>query len=657
MLHGVRPALLMASMVAAGCQCGDLTLRLSGPDLMLRTSTTRYVVSVIGPEAQPGEGVVTISSDVGSLREGAAVTLDRTGSASVEFSCAPTDDPACAGDVAILAASWRRERVERRVRLVDELPVNNTGGGPSGGGPSGGGLAGGGAGGGATGGGTSGGAAGGSSTSIADGGACAPGSNLSSLGCEFLVAPVPPELATRGSCYAVVLANGGAETVEVRVERGGLALLPYTYAWLLRGSDAGLPSYTRLQSQGAAALLPSNEVAVLFLANEARDAGSGTACPHPAAVSQSFQVTGPAVLNSFRITTSGPVAAYDIYPYGGAASYVASASLLLPTTAWGTTSVGLTPAPPTGPYEPYLQIIATEDQTMTLIESPVAIVGVGPVMGSPARQVVPRWLRQGEVLQLQQAEQLAGAVVRSSKPVAVWGGHACMYLPNTVPACDSAHQQLPPVKHLGNEYVAVRPPSRTSGPEQALWRFAGTTTFTQLTYTPPVPGAPTRLDPGQVVEFWAPGPFVVSSQDVQHPFIATQLMRGGSAVGGLGDPDFVLLVPPGQFLTSYLFFTDHTYANTHLIFVRRQTMNGTFEEVTLDCGAPLSWQPVSPRFQYAIRSWRRGDLGGCTNGIRRASSVEPFGLTVWGTDTYVSYAYPAGMGVVQLNAVDPDPIQ
>ena len=34
----------------------------------------------------------------------------------------------------------------------------------------------------------------------------------------------------------------------------------------------------------------------------------------------------------------------------------------------------------------------------------------------------------------------------------------------------------------------------------------------------------------------------------------------------------------------------------------------------------------------------------------------PFGLTVWGTDSYVSYAYPAGMGVNQLNAVDPDPI-
>ncbi|MBL8919848.1 MAG: IgGFc-binding protein [Myxococcaceae bacterium] len=647
----MRALPLAACLAVLGCECGGVTLRLSGPDVMLRTGTARFVVSVIDEEARPGEGQVRVSSDLGSLREGAAVTLDRAGAATVEFSCAPSDDPACAGDVAVLEASWRRQRVERRVRLVDELPVNNTGGGSATGGGS---TGGGSTGGGSTGGGSSGSFDGGSS--IADGGACTPGANLSSLGCEFLVAPVPPEVATEGSCYAVVLANGGAETVEVRVERGGLALFPFSYAFLLRGADGGQPSYTSLQSQGSAALLPSNEVAVLFLARET--GAGGTACPRAAAVSQPFQVTGPAVLDAFRITTSGPVAAYDIYPYGGAPSHVTSASLLLPTTAWATTSVGLTPAPPTGPYNPFLQIFATEDLTMTFIESPVAIVGGGPVVGSPARQVVGRLLRRGEVLQLQQAEQLGGAVVRSSRPVAVWGGHACMYLPNPVPACDSAHQQLPPVRHLGSEYVAVRPPSRASTGEDALWRFAGTTAATLLTYTPPVQGAPTRLDPGQVVEFWAPGPFVVRAQDQQHPFLATQLMRGGQSVGGLGDPEFVLLVPPGQFLSSYLFFTDHTYANTHLVFTRRQTMNGTFEAVTLDCGAPLSWQPTGdPRFQYAIRSWRRGESGGCTNGIRRASSPEPFGLTVWGTDSWVSYAYPAGMGVAELNTIDPDPIQ
>src|SRR5262249_1375410 len=41
------------------------------------------------------------------------------------------------------------------------------------------------------------------------------------------------------------------------------------------------------------------------------------------------------------------VSAYDILPYGGALSYLPSAELLLPTTAWGTNYVAAGPQPST----------------------------------------------------------------------------------------------------------------------------------------------------------------------------------------------------------------------------------------------------------------------------------------------------------------------
>lgn len=647
--------LVVAWAVAQACQCGPpLTLRLSGPDLVQRGATARFSVSVVDAEGRPGAGAAGLMSDVGSLRDGTEVVLDETGTTSVTFTCAPDDDPGCTGAEALLEAWWKGQRVEKRVRLVDELPTIGFGGGSAGGGSAQAGgftSAGGSAAGGAT--------AGGTATTIADGGACDDADGgLSSLGCEFLVAPVPPENTTRGSCWAVVLANGGSQTVEVRVERGGSRMPTTTWAQLLTANNLGQPVYTPLRTSGSAALLPPDQVAVLFLADERASGSLYVGCPVPAAITHPFQVSGTAVMQAFRISTSGPVAAFDIYPYGGARSAVASASLLLPTTSWGTTSVGVTPAPQLGTLHPYLQIYAIEDTTDLRIEAPVDIVGAGRVPGSVARQVVPRTLHRGEVLQLQQPEELGGAIVRSSRPVAVWGGHACMMVPTGTWACDSAHQQVPPVAHLGTEYVAVRPPSRSAGDEDALWRFVGTTAGTALTYLPAVPGAPPMLAAGQVVEFRAPGPFVVRSQDPQHPFLATQLMRGATGVPGtLGDPDFVLLVPPGQYLSSYLFFTDHTYANTHLVFVRR-AVGSSFADVTLDCGGPLTWRPlVDPRFQYATRSWTRAGSNGCANGIHRASSAEPFGLTVWGTDSFVSYAYPAGMGVNRLNAVDPDPIQ
>ena len=43
--------------------------------------------------------------------------------------------------------------------------------------------------------------------------------------------------------------------------------------------------------------------------------------------------------------------------------------------------------------------------------------------------------------------------------------------------------------------------------------------------------------------------------------------------------------------------------------------------------------------------------GKCNNGLHTIKSAAPFGLTVWGWDQYVSYAYPAGASVQPINTV------
>jgi hypothetical protein len=123
-----------------------------------------------------------------------------------------------------------------------------------------------------------------------------------------------------------------------------------------------------------------------------------------------------------------------------------------------------------------------------------------------------------------------------------------------------------------------------------------------------------------------------------------------------GDAETVNVVPPEQYLDSYLFLTDSTYSNTHLVFVRRKNSSGMFEDVTLDCAGTLTgWQPVGNGGKYEVT---RIDLvaggmpqGKCNNGVHTATSTGPFGLTVWGWDSAVSYAYPAGMSTLPINTV------
>ena len=68
-----------------------------------------------------------------------------------------------------------------------------------------------------------------------------------------------------------------------------------------------------------------------------------------------------------------------------------------------------------------------------------------------------------------------------------------------------------------------------------------------------------------MVEFTSAGPWVVASQDEDHPFYLGSYMTGGKAYGGVGDPEWVNVIPAPQYLREYVFFTDPTYPETHLV--------------------------------------------------------------------------------------------
>ncbi|GMV14612.1 MAG: IgGFc-binding protein [Polyangiaceae bacterium] len=216
--------------------------------------------------------------------------------------------------------------------------------------------------------------------------------------------------------------------------------------------------------------------------------------------------------------------------------------------------------------------------------------------------------------------------------------------------------------------------------------MVGAVDGTTLTWEPAPPaGAPSSLAQGQVAQFSAPGPFVVRSQDDHHPFYMSAHMTGAglydpqqqnpsAKADGRGDAEFVNVIPPGEYLDRYVFFTDPTYPETNLVIVRVKDQNG-FEDVTLDCAGVLTgWKPVgtSGSFEYTYFDLVRHNFesqGGCNNGRREMSSKLPFGLTVWGwgsADTgqqfqgfytqYVSYAYPGGASVAPINEVFVPPI-
>ena len=497
--------------------------------------------------------------------------------------------------------------------------------------------------------------------------------NDTSNGCDFYAVEMDTTPEATGVCYAVFIVNQWktGEPARLEVTLGGRALPVEQFARIPTGTGTGITYGPYDVNAG----LPANQVAILFLSRDPDHVGDPRPTPDdPALIANCPPGVTPAIVgdaalhgtgtgSAFHIQTNVPVVAYQMLPYGGGQARVTGATLLLPTSAWDTDYVVADAYQAPNPQfismpraGPTTVVIASRDATSVRIKPTAAIGGAGSV-------------------------------------------------PITTMRADHGEQMLPPVRALGSEYVAVRYRNRGATEETVPWRIVGTVDGTQLTYDPPQPAAPRTIDAQQWVEFDEPGPFVVRSQDANHPFYVASYMTGGCGapattdtgvavcpgddgpLKGFGDPEFLNVVPPAQYLPRYTFFTDPTYPETNLVIVRvRDQQTGAMPDVTLDCAGVLGgWQPVgnSGTYEMTRTDLSTGDfqgVGACDNGVhtiagslaRATGGVPPtplVGVTIWGwgndvtwpTDQtaadetnpkftrWVSYGYPAGANFKPLN--------
>jgi len=515
--------------------------------------------------------------------------------------------------------------------------------------------------------------------------------NDTSNGCEFWAVEMDTTPEAEGVCYAVFVVNQWktGEPAKIEVSQGGKVLPIASFARIPQGHGAGL----KYAPFDPAAGLPKNEIAILFLSRDPNATSDPTsndprvlaACPQGVtpAIAADASLHGTGKGNAFHIKTNVPVVAYQMLPYGGGSARVTGSTLLVPTNAWDVNYVvaDAYQAPPMIVEDragPTTVVIASQDGTHVTMKPTTTILAGSGVATTVAGTSGTYTLDQGQYLQVTQRPELTGTAVQADKPIAVIGGSTLMDLPLSTLRADSAEQMLPPIRALGSEYVAVRYRNRALGSEESVpWRIVGVVDGTQLTYEPSTPGgAPTAIAAQQLAEFSAPGPFVVRSQDAQHPFYVASYMTGGQPYDGTGDPEFVNVIPPAQFLPRYTFFTDPTYPETNLVVVRaRDATTGAMPDVVLDCAGLLSgWTAVGTSAQYEMT---RVDLstgnfqgvGGCDNGVHVIQSTTTnaaFGVTVWGWGSgitwppddetnplftrWVSYGYPAGANFKPLNA-------
>ena len=480
----------------------------------------------------------------------------------------------------------------------------------------------------------------------------------SSIGCEYYATLMPQY---KNACFAAFVANTWSKPAHLQVSYQGKSLPVATFARIPSGFGPGL-TYKAYNDQLG---IPAGEVVILFLAGSQK---GDVPCPVEAALPLLESTSNTQVASSFRIESDVPVVAYQMNPYGGGAAAVTGASLLLPTSVWDTNYVATNAYdfdPSLAESIPSIEIIAAQDDTQVIMVPVTALAAGQGIPGADAGKQMVFTLQRGQRAQLSEKKSLTGSIIESTKPIGFLTGNKCFHVPLNVSYCDHGEQMLPPIKALGSEYVGVMYRPRKGEP--AIWRVVGVVKDTQLSWSKNV-GGPATLGLGQVGEFVTGEPFVVKSQDEDHPFMLFSYMSGSTWKAGLsdyGDPDFVISVPPQQYMKNYVLFADPTYPETNLVLVRARE-GEQFFDVNLDCLGPVGgWKAVG---DY---EWTRVDLstgnfqpvGKCQTGRHELTSSGKFGLWVWGWGTpntspntqNVSYGYPAGMNVQLINKVEIPP--
>ncbi len=486
----------------------------------------------------------------------------------------------------------------------------------------------------------------------------------SSNGCEFYFQMPRFTRSFPQCCYATFIVNTSTLPLDVSLEIEGKSIDVSNAMYRTTPGDSELIKHTGPIGPG--------DSAILFVADRDPELArpqyepERLGCPFgivPAVYLESPLPAGTGFGSAFHLKTNVPAGVTTIYPFGGAGSQIPSATLLSPVATWAKENIIVNGWEASYAGYPAAQILAAEDGTEVTVIPTKPVVGGNGVQSTPAKVPMTYKLEKGQILQLAQVEELTGSIVTSNKPTSIVGGHSCAFVPARGGACDILAQQLPPFEQWGSEYVGVGYRPRLGNEHEEMpYRIVAARDGTRLDYDPAVPpGAPTTLSAGEVATFYAGtgDAFVVRTQDAEHPIYLAALMVGGdgpvtgsgAGYAGLGDPEFVNVVPAKQYLSSYSFYADPTYAETSLVIVRAKS-NGQFKDVWLECAGNLTgFQPIGTRGEYEFvrvdlaRDGQPGQTFGdrvCKNGLQRMRSDGPFTATLWGWDAYASYAAPGG---------------
>ena len=438
------------------------------------------------------------------------------------------------------------------------------------------------------------------------------------IGCEYWSVDLPqyqdPFGDPRAVPHAVVVANTGDRVAEVIIEtRSGIPLV-----------------------DSEVSVSPGAVETILFPRADVEDTARS--------------------MNSFRISTSEPVVAYQFNPLNDVGVASNDASLLLPANAigreyyvmsWPSGIGAMGFAPQTG----WFTVVATaEGETIVEIDFAANLIDgtEADLIGIDAGETHVFVMQQYEVLNFEAESSFAsigdltGTHIEANRPIVVFGGHEEAVIGEEEPGgggpccADHMEQQLFPVGTWGTRYPAVHSPPR--GTEPDVWRVLAARDGTRITTIPSIPGLDgVTLNAGDFAEADAVESFEIVATEpvmVAHFLVSQQDYRIDATKG---DPAMILSVAAEQYRDDYVVLTPQDYAEDWVTVIRPVGATVELDGTALSDGIFTLFG--TNEFEFAHVAVEPGPH------TLVAPDEEPFGIAMFGYNNAVSYGYPGGLNL------------
>ena len=292
-----------------------------------------------------------------------------------------------------------------------------------------------------------------------------------------------------------------------------------------------------------------------------------------------------------------------------------------------------------------MAVIAVEDNTTVTITPTTKTKG-----GKPAGRPFKIKMDQGEVYQVipefnpSRPSDLTGSLVEADKPVAVFSGHNCAYVPNNrFKACNLLVEQMPPLRSWGRQFFVGTLAGRQSSVIRVLAKDEETEIFENNKKV-------ATLNAGQFYE--NPNLKAHTMMTSTKPVLVSQFSKGYTApdpitgsADSVGDPMMIIVAPTEQFLDGYRFATPVKGSWEHYINIIVPT-----ESIS---SLRLNNEPINPnRFEkFGISRYSIAQVL-IPYGTYTIEGDQPFGLYSYGfgyaDKIYDAYGNGGGQSMVQV---------